>query len=145
MSTDSKSVLDDLDKQYAPAWKPEPGDKVAGIVVDQSEWDAGFGRYPILTLRTEEGEIAIHAFHEVLQSELARIAPKEGDLLGVKYVGKDPDKGYHRYRVRRSGEGGGVEWSKYADALDDDRTETDVPVDTSDLDNAKNPDDEIPF
>lgn len=113
MTKDSDSVLDDLDREYAPAWKPEPGEKIAGIVTEISEREGTFGRYPIVTLRTEDGEFAVHAFHEVLQNELARLAPKPGDMLGIKYAGKDEERGYHRYRVRRGGADGGVAWSRY--------------------------------
>lgn len=119
MQKDSNSVLDDLDREYAPAWKPDAGDKIVGIVSEISEREGTYGVYPIVTLRTEDGELAVHAFHEVLQNELARLAPKQGDLLGIKYAGMDSDKGYHRYRVRRGGaEAGGVEWSRYGSDVD---------------------------
>ena len=109
------SLQDDLDRDYAAAWQPDPGDKLVGTVVDISERDGAFGRYPIVTLSTEDGELAIHAFHDVLANELARIAPKVGDELGVKYAGKHPDKGYHQYRVRRAGASADVDWSRYGD------------------------------
>lgn len=51
----------------------------------------------------------------MLANELARTAPKIGDQVGVKYVGKDPDKGYHRYRVRRGGEGDTFNWGRFGD------------------------------
>ena len=113
------SLLHDLDKEFAPAWKPDPGDKIAGIVTDLSEREGAFGRYPIVTLRTEDGEFAVHAFHEVLTNELARLAPKQGDVLGIKYVGKHPERGYHVYRVRRSGADAGVQWARYSTQDDD--------------------------
>jgi len=114
MSTDSK-ILDELDRDFSPAWRPQPGEKVAGIVTDQTERDGGFGRYPIVTMRQENGEeIALHCFHEVLQGELARIAPKVGDMIGVAYRGKHPERGYHQYRVRRAGGDSGVDWGRYS-------------------------------
>jgi hypothetical protein len=107
------TVHEDLDREFAPAWKPQPGDKLVGIVTDLSVRDGEYGQYPIITIRSEEGEFAAHAFHEVLANELARVAPKVGDHLGVKYVGKDPDKGYHRYRVRRSGDNESFNWGAF--------------------------------
>jgi hypothetical protein len=66
----------------------------------------------------------------VLANELARIAPKIGDQVGVKYVGKDPDKGYHRYRVRRDGEGDTFNWGRFGSP--DESFGSDVPADMSD-------------
>jgi hypothetical protein len=107
------SIYDELDREYAPAWRPTPGDKLAGTVTDITARDGEYGRYAIVTLNTGDGEVALHCFHEVLANEFARIAPKVGDEVGVKYVGKDPDKGYHRYRVRRAGDGDSFDWGRY--------------------------------
>lgn len=59
---------------------PEAGDVLIGIVVDVAERTGFAGdRYPVLTVRTEEGdELAVHAFHTVLKDELARLEPKIG-------------------------------------------------------------------
>lgn len=135
----SNSIEDRLDADYAKAWQPVPGGKIVGETVAISERVGGYGRYPIVTLRQEDGEErAIHAFHEVLQNELARIAPKIGDTIGIKYGGKDAEKGYHRYRVVREGDDGegAFDWNPYGDDgddSDDDSSESHVPADTSDF------------
>jgi hypothetical protein len=114
-----QTLEDELDAEFAEAWRPAPGDKLVGTVTALSERDGAYGRYPILTLRKADGTpLAVHAFHDVLQNELARIAPKVGDELGIKYEGKDAERGYHRYRVRRAGEDG-VEWSRYGSRDED--------------------------
>lgn len=123
------TIHQDLDRDFAPAWKPSPGDKLVGIITDLSTRDGEYGTYPIVTVRSEDGEYALHAFHEVLQNELARVAPKVGDQLGIKYVGKDPDKGYHRYRVRRDGDES-FNWGRFVDA-ESTGDESDVPADTN--------------
>ena len=117
-STSSRSSLEErLDAEFAPAWRPSPGDKLVGTVTELSERDGAYGAYPIVTVRQADGkELAVHAFHEVLQSELARIAPKHGDEIGIKYQGKDSERGYHRYTVRRAGDDAALSWSKYAEA-----------------------------
>src|SRR5436190_3311625 len=112
---ETTSIEEQLDREFAEAWKPAPGDKLVGKVVDLSERESAYGRYPIVTVETAGGEeIAVHAFHEVLQNELARLAPSLDTVIGVKYVGKHPERGYHVYRVRRLGEEGGVSWSRYS-------------------------------
>lgn len=120
------NLQDQLDADYAEAWKPKPGESIVGVVVDVTEREGSYGAYPIVTLRTESGEErALHAFHEVLAGELAKLAPKPGDELGVKYLGKHPERGYHRYRARRSGTTAEVSWAKYAgggESADDTRS-----------------------
>ncbi len=54
--------------------------------------------------------------HEVLENELAAISPKIGNELGIRYDGKHPEKGYHRYRVHRYDdelESGEIDWAKF--------------------------------
>jgi hypothetical protein len=72
----TESIKDRLDAEYAPAWKPRSDETVTGEVValdSRLGWDDQ--PYPILTIRTEDGEVAIHAFHTVLRNELAAKHP----------------------------------------------------------------------
>ena len=147
MKNDSK-IDDQLDAKFAPAWRREDDPKIVGEVTTLSEREGAYGRYPIVTVRTQDGERAIHAFHEVLANELARIAPKVGDKIGVKYLGKHPERSYHRYRAVKVGDEEGVDWSRYGG--DGDAPTSDVPGDTSDLPPEKKrsyqtADDDIPF
>jgi hypothetical protein len=141
------TIHDELDREFAPAWKPEPGDKLVGIVTDLSTRDGEYGTYPIVTVRSEEGELAAHCFHEVLANELARVAPKVGDHIGIKYAGKDPDRGYHRYRVRRDGDQS-FDWGRFGDpdAAPSKATASDVAADTEGLPvGGGGSDDDVPF
>lgn len=146
------TVHDRLDRDFAAGWKPKAGDKIVGVVVDVTERDGSYGRYPIVTIRVEGGdELGVHAFHEVLQSELAKVAPKPGDELGIAYLGKHAERGYHRYRVARAGDTATVSWGDYQGAAGDDAetanpAASDVPADTADLDTTPTRgDDDIPF
>ncbi len=60
---------------------------------------------------TEKGEPVevderrtFHAFHEVAQRELAKIAPRLGDRVGVRFDGKVPGKNYFAYRITSDSE-----------------------------------------
>jgi hypothetical protein len=142
------NLHDALDTQFASAWRPEPGEKLVGTVTELTERDGTYGVYPIVTVRQSNGEeLAIHAFHDVLQNELARIAPKHGDEIGVKYSGKDPEKGYHRYRVRRAGDDSALEWAKYGgeDQSTVPTTDLPVPVEAGEAAEQARGDDDIPF
>jgi hypothetical protein len=95
------SISDRLDKEYAPAWRPEPGDKLVGVVVEVGENDAGWGDYPVVTVMDDDGnEAAVHAFHTVLRNELT--AAVVGDRVGIIYKGKVTGNNgteYESYRV----------------------------------------------
>jgi hypothetical protein len=147
------SISDELDRDYAPAWRPERGDKLVGVVTDLSERE-GYGgvMYPIVTVRQADGvELAFHAFHEVAQTELAKLRPKVGDEIGIKYLGKVKPEGggssYHGYRLRKSGgSSAGVNWSRYGDG-DEPEPQPDLPVDAVEVAEAAaaGDDDSIPF
>ena len=94
----SRSLEDRLDSA-ATGWKPNPGDRLVGTVIDVDSRDGDYGVYPIVTVQTDNGdEIAIHAFHTVLRREFAKRQPQPGERIGVKYLGKS-DKGYESYKI----------------------------------------------
>lgn len=99
------SLNDRLDREPAPGWRPEPGDKVIGTIVEISEAPGtDFGAYPLITIEQDDGtEIAVHAFHSVLRNELESKQPSEGDRIGIRYAGKVAGKSggrdYESYRV----------------------------------------------
>lgn len=130
-----KDIMDRLD-QDATGWRPEIGDKVVGKVVEISERDGEWGTYPLVVLELDGGElIALHAFHQVFKSELARLRPSEGDRLGVKYLGIPPGKRYESYRValeRASGTSVGPDWDRMgAEAQQELGAETPVATSTA--------------
>lgn len=93
------SMNDRLDQEVT-AWRPEPGDKIYGKVVDISENQGEYEPYPLLEIETADGAmVAVHAFHTVLKSELAKKRPSPGDSIGIKYLGKTAGKDYEGYRV----------------------------------------------
>ena len=105
-----RSLAERLDTT-AEAWKPEPGDKIVGEVIDVDSRTTEFGTYPIVTLRTDEWEeLAIHGFHTVLKREFSKARPEVGDRIGVKYLGKH-ERGYESYRVvRERAHGAALDW-----------------------------------
>ena len=111
-----------------------------------SEHDAGYGSYPILEGVDETGRaVAVHAFREVLQGELANSPLSIGDTLVITYGGKHPERKYHRYKVRRpDGSAPGVDWSKYGEPQRQERPPSHVPTGEPPED-PKGDDDEIPF
>jgi hypothetical protein len=115
-------IIDDLDRDYAPAWRPDTGDTLIGTVVGISARDGGFGEYPIVVVRpgqTAETELAFHAIHTVAQSELASKKPQTGETIAIKYLGKREAAGgkatYHAYKIVIDRDAGEFDWSRYGD------------------------------
>jgi len=116
---------------YAPGWKPEPGDTVMGTVKALDNGYSQWGEYKIVTLIQENGEeVAVHAFHTVLENALKRIRPVPGDKIAIRYVGEQTPKGdpngkpFHVYQVRSMDAKGEEFWGKptaarNADAFND--------------------------
>jgi hypothetical protein len=93
------------DQNWFPeAWRPNPGDTITGYVVKVAAADGDYGPYPVVTVRTTqlpqgEVDVAVHAFHDMLRSELADRQVQEGDQITITYLGKHPEKDYYGYRV----------------------------------------------
>ena len=109
------NLHDALDADLPESWTPMPGEKIVGELVSVGSRESYYGPYPIVVVRDASGkEWAIHAFRQVLQSELVRARPRVGDQIGVKYEGQREDESYHRYRVLVDRPPGAeVDWSQY--------------------------------
>ena len=122
-------MTEEAQSDFPTAWRPEPGDTVTGTLLNVEAIDPnGNGVYPVVTLKTDGGDIAVHAFHTVLRRELARRRPKVGDELTIVYQGKRPggkNNEYHAYRVS-GGSGGEYDWSQ--DLPPDERPPSGPPI-----------------
>lgn len=109
-------MTDEQQSDFPTAWRPEPGETITGKMLSVEVIDpAGQGPYPCVTIQTSSGEErAIHAFHTVLQTQLAKRRPKPGDELSITYLGKvdGANRPYHSYRVV-GGEGQAVNWDNF--------------------------------
>lgn len=94
------SLEDELNQEFAPAWRPDPGDTIIGRVVDLQQRTGDWDPYWVVTLELDDGEReAVHAFHFVLAEELRKIRPQVGHRIAIKYLGKPDGKRYENYRV----------------------------------------------
>ncbi len=71
-------------------WSPEPGEVLAGKIVDERVVENRYGESPVLDiLREGDGRIyTVFLFHTVLRNEIARQRAKVGDIIGLRYDGK---------------------------------------------------------
>lgn len=104
------SFMNGLDEEFAPGWRPEPGDTIQGIVDDLDERDGGYGTYPIVTVRRITGpdgaetlstdRVAIHCMGTVLAGWVKEKGIKRGDRIALRYNGKKIGKSnqsFHDY------------------------------------------------
>lgn len=79
-------------------WRPEPGDKIGGVLRDIEDSEAGeYGSYPILVIETPSGRlVGVHAFHTILRNAIERKYKrgtlKIGDEVVVVYLGQVGEK-----------------------------------------------------
>jgi hypothetical protein len=140
-----ESIEENLGREYAEAWRPNPGDMLVGEVVGLSSRDGGFGEYPIVVVRqgpTVETELAFHAIHAVAQHELAAQKPQIGERVAIKYLGRREaasGKPYHSYKIAIDRPASEFDWSRYGGEPDA-GVEPQVDKDAGDA-----PEDEVPF
>lgn len=83
--------LSDLLDRRVKGWRPQPGEKLIGQVVniETAGEDSPFGSYPLLTILKPDGDlIRVHCFHTVLKNEIRRKNVVPGTRLGIKYDGR---------------------------------------------------------
>jgi hypothetical protein len=146
ITSGNRDVNQQVDREYAKAWRYQPDDKLVGEVVELSQRDGAYGTYPIVTVRKDDGsELAFHAFHTVAQNELARARPQVGERIAIKYVGvasgADGRSSYHRYRVAVDRPAAAFNWGAFGAA--EAEVDPDIPSSFDDLKGDE--DDRIPF
>lgn len=88
----------------AEGWNPSEGDTIIGTIVDiKASRENEYGIYPIVTLATENGNVAVHAFHTLLKDALMEQRPVVGEKVAIAYLGekqsKNDERTYHNYSV----------------------------------------------
>lgn len=96
-----------LDEQgeYPSAWIPEVGDCIAGVVRRYSQAELKkVGLSWLCTVQTDDTTVqTIFLTNSVLKSEFARLKPKIGERISIRYLGIPANKEYHKYVVRCPG------------------------------------------
>jgi hypothetical protein len=97
---DLRKELSDWDG-YPEAWRPEPGEILVGFVVGYDEGPTSYG--PVRTViiaREEDGQkVTVWLSSTVLLDLFQKQKPRPGERVGVRYLGRDKAKGYHKYHL----------------------------------------------
>lgn len=98
--TNELDNLLDAEVAYAEAWIPEKaGDETKGVVVSVSSRDAGYGDYPIITIKTAAGhDQAVHCTNAVLKRQAVEANVSVGDEFGVRFLGEAKSKAGNAYK-----------------------------------------------
>jgi hypothetical protein len=98
-----RNLYDELEswEGYPPAWRPKPGEILVGFIESYDVGHTPYGEVRTVMVAAEDtGEkVSIWLSSTVLLSLFDRHKPRPGERIGLKYLGKDREKGYHRYRL----------------------------------------------
>ena len=106
-----------LDEPRPEAWRnPSEGDEIAGTVVRVEAGDLGDGPVPIVVIDPGDGNLrSIWLFHDALRSQMEKVQPQAGDVIAVRYNGKQKSgsgRSYHSYTVGTDKPRAEFQWGK---------------------------------
>jgi hypothetical protein len=86
---------------YPEAWRPKPGEILVGFIESYDVGHTSYGEVRTVIVAEEETgrKLTLWLTSTVLLNLFQRHKPKPGERIGLKYLGKDPEKGYHRYHL----------------------------------------------
>lgn len=124
------SLQERLALDSAEGWLPKDGDTLIGTIVGIKPSNGNqYGIYPIVTVATAEGNVALHCFHQTLKDPLLELRPVVGEKLAVAYMGTKESK------TRKDSNGNPVKYHNYSLVVDrpveDDATSWDMFTDDS--------------
>ncbi len=117
------NAYDDLAQRatqdFPRSWVPSEQDPtIVGEFRRLEQGATAYGPARIVVLKTQDGaERSIWLFHAVLKNEFARVRPKVGELIAVRFLGRKQGaagQSYSAYRVVAQRDEGAPDW----DALD---------------------------
>jgi hypothetical protein len=98
-----RNLFDELEswQGWPEAWRPQPGDILVGFI---DGYDVGYTSYGevrtvIVTREETNQKVSVWLSSTVLLNLFQKHKPRPGERIGLKYLGKDREKGYHRYRL----------------------------------------------
>jgi len=112
---DFDELANRIEKDFPPSWIPSDEEPVrVGAFQRLDKGTNKFGTAWIAVLKGKDGkEFSLWLLHTVLINEFKRQAPKPGELVAVKYLGKktgDAGQGYVGFRVEVKRDKAGPNW-----------------------------------
>ena len=104
-----------LDQPRAETFRFEKaGAEIAGTVVRLDLAETEYGQQKIVVLDPGDGNLrSIWLLHDALLSQMKKLRPRPGDVIAVRYLGRQKSgsgRSYHAYTVASDGDRPGFEW-----------------------------------
>jgi hypothetical protein len=78
-----------MEQSKAAAWMPDSKQTIRGTVIGLNMRDGGYGMYPVITYKKDDGEIInVHVFHQLLRDQLRELKTDIGSEQYITYLGK---------------------------------------------------------
>jgi hypothetical protein len=104
-----------LDEPRAESFKfDKPGTEIAGTVARLDVGETEYGETKIVVIDPGDGNLrSVWLFHDALLSQMKKLKPRPGDVIAVRYLGKQKSgngRSYHAYTVTSDKERPGFDW-----------------------------------
>jgi hypothetical protein len=97
---DLERELDGWDGNWPPSWRPREGETLVGRLVRYGTAPGVYGPVRTAIVERDSGDrLTIWLSSQVLLALFEEQAPQVGERIGLKYAGRHPEKGYHRYAL----------------------------------------------
>jgi len=104
---ESEAESEVTEKEYAPTWKPDEGDMLAGTVIKGDYLMTSNGEAHMLVVQDEETkqEYTVWCSSYMLKQAVIDLAPAEGSLIVIQFHGKkqskkDTSRSYNHYTMQ---------------------------------------------
>lgn len=96
-----RELIERGDNDWAPCWRPKPGETLIGTVRRYDVGQNQFGEVRTVTIEREDGTgpVSVWLSSEVLRREFERQRPKIGERVGIRFIGRHPERQYNRWAV----------------------------------------------
>lgn len=96
-----REELEEFNGEYAPSWQLKEGAIVVGKITGYAQVQTSYGEAWVCTIEEEtQGPLSIWLTYTVLIDQFKKLKPRVGERIGIKCLGKHPEKGYWRFMVR---------------------------------------------
>lgn len=95
-----EAELNEWDGEWPAGWRPRDGETLIGTIRRYSTGQSAYG--PVRTAIVERGDgsrVSVWLSSTVLLALFQQEKPKVGERVGIKCLGKHPEKGYRRWSL----------------------------------------------
>src|SRR5438309_67877 len=97
---DLEAELQEQAGAFPPAWNPSPGETLVGVIRSYGEAQGKYGPCRTAVIQRDEGaKVSLWIASTVLLDAFRKAKPKVGERIGIRYLGKHPEKGYNRFAL----------------------------------------------